>query len=148
MKARVLVCTVAWLAVTWGALCAQTAVPAQAAKPPLSDEAYEKTMKEIASTWRSLQFNNKAMNHADGEREAKRLAAWFRDVQAYWEAKKAADAVAFAKTAVTAAQDIARSSMAMDMTVLAAAETSLAGACQGCHMAHRQQLPDGTYRIK
>ena len=147
MTARPLASALALL-VAAAVLSAQAAVPAQTAKPPMSDEAYEKTMKEIASTWRSLQFNNKAMNHADGEREAKRLAAWFREVQTYWEAKKAADAVAFAKTAVTAAEDIAKSSMSMDMTVLAAAEKSLAGACQGCHMAHRQQMPDGSFRIK
>ena len=129
-------------------LCAVAAAPAQTAKPPMSDEAYEKTMKQIGSTFRSLQINNKVMNHADGEREARRLAGWFRDVQSYWEAKKVEDAAMFARTAVKAAEDIEKSSTAMNMEVLQTAEKTLAGTCQGCHMAHRERLPDGSFRMK
>jgi hypothetical protein len=120
----------------------------QAQKPPMSDAAYEKVMKEIGSTFRSLQINNKVMNHADGEREARRLATWFRDVQAYWEAKKVEDAAGFARSAVAAAQQIEKSSAAMQMDVLQDAERTLATACESCHKAHRERLPDGSFRIR
>ena len=56
--------------------------------------------------------------------------------------------IGFAKTAVKAAQDTEQASMAMNMTGLADAQKSLAGACQGCHMAHRERLADGSFRIK
>jgi hypothetical protein len=128
-------------------LSAQTALT-PAARPPLTDEGYEKVMKEIGSTFRSLQINNKVMNHGDGEREARRLATWFRDVQAYWEARKVEDAAGFARTAIKAAEDIQKSSTVMNMDVLQSAEKALAGACQSCHAVHRERLPDGTFRMK
>ena len=121
---------------------------AQSPKPQMTDETYARTMKDIQSTFRSLQINNKAMNHTDGAREARRLAAWFTDVQAYWEAKRVQDAVGFAKTAVQAARQIENASTTMDMTSLADAEKALAGTCQRCHSAHREPMPDGTFRIK
>jgi len=117
-------------------------------KPPMSDEVYAKTMKDIGSTFRSLQFNNKAMNHTDGERQARRLANWFRDVQTYWEAKHVDDAVAFAKTAVDAAERIRQASTQMNMAVLAEMEKTLASTCEGCHMRHRETVSEGVYRIK
>lgn len=121
---------------------------AQERKPPMTDEAYEKTMKQIGSTFRSLQFNNKAMNHVDGAREARRLAAWFGEVQSYWEAKRANDAVGLAREAVKAAEIIEKASTVMNMGALESAEKAMAAACQGCHMAHRETLADGSFRIK
>jgi hypothetical protein len=121
---------------------------AQSPKPPMTDEAYVNTMKEIQRTFRSLQINNKAMNHTDGAREARRLAGWFGDVQMYWDNRKVQDAAQFAKTAVLAARQIESASTTMDMTQLAAAEKTLASTCQGCHTSHREQMPDGTFRIK
>jgi hypothetical protein len=121
---------------------------AQAPKPPMTDEEYDKTMKQIGPTFQSLRVNNEAMNHDDGAKDAQKLAAWFKDVQTYWEAKHLEDAIGFAKTAVKAAQDTEQASMAMNMTALDDAQESLAGACQGCHMAHREPLADGSFRIK
>ena len=127
---------------------AQTGLSSQAPTPPMTDETYEKTMKQIGSTFRSLRFNNEAMNHTDGAREARRLGAWFADVQSYWEAKRANDAVGFAQQAVGAAQEIEKASTLMDMGVLENAENALAAACESCHMAHRETLADGSFRIK
>jgi hypothetical protein len=123
-------------------------VRAQAPKPPMTDDEYDKTMKQIGPTFQSLQKNNAAMNHSDGAKDAQKLAMWFQEAQAYWEAKHVDDAIGFAKTAVKAAQDTEQASMAMNMTGLADAQKSMAGACQGCHMAHRERLADGSFRIK
>jgi hypothetical protein len=132
----------------WTAVATAQAPRAVGSKPPLTDAEYEKVMKDIASTFRSLQINNKAMNHGDGEREARRLATWFQDIRAYWEARKADKAVGYAATAVKAAEDIEHSSTAMNMAVLQSAEKTLAGTCQACHMEYRERLPDGSFRIK
>ena len=137
-----------WFVVVAALTGAPTGAYAQSPKPPMTDETYEKTMKQIGSTFRSLRFNNEAMNHTDGAREARRLADWFADVQSYWEAKRANDAVGFAKQAVGAAQDIEKASTIMDMRTLDTAEKVLAAACQSCHMAHRETLADGSFRIK
>lgn len=127
---------------------AHLGLSAQTAKPPMTDDEYDKTMKQVGPTFQSLQANNKAMNHTDGAKDAQKLEAWFKDVQTYWEAKRVDDAVGFAKNAVKAAQDTAKASTAMDMTALDDSQKALAGACQSCHAAHRERLPDGSFRMK
>ncbi|HEY7446400.1 MAG TPA: hypothetical protein VH701_28515, partial [Vicinamibacterales bacterium] len=63
-------------------------------------------------------------------------------------ARKAEDAIASARTAVAAAGNAAKAAAANNMTALAEATKVLNGTCMGCHNAHRERLPDGTYRIK
>jgi hypothetical protein len=130
------------------ALAVQIGLRAQTSKPPMTEDEYSKTMKQIGPTFQNLQKNNAAMNHAEGAQDARKLASWFLDVQAYWEAKKVDDATGFAKTAVKAAQDTETASTAMNMMALGDAQKALAGACQSCHTAHRERLADGTFRIK
>jgi mono/diheme cytochrome c family protein len=88
------------------------------------------------------------MNHTQGAKDAQRLSELFKHVLMYWEAKKADDAVAFAKSAIAAADATVEASSKMDMTALTASQQKLQGACQGCHMAHRERLADGSYKIK
>jgi hypothetical protein len=118
------------------------------APTPMSDETYVKTMKQVGPTFQSLQKANASMQHVQGVKDAQVLSDLFKQVQAYWEAKKAEDAVGFAKSAVAAADQTVTASQKMDMASLAESQKSLAAACQGCHMAHRERLPDGTFRIK
>lgn len=120
---------------------------AQAPKP-MSDEDYDKIMKQVGPTFMNLQRDNATMNHAQGAKNAQMLAAWFKEVQTYWEAKKVEDAAGFAKNAVAAAEATVKASASMDMAALGDAQKTLAGACQSCHTAHRERLPDGTFRIK
>jgi hypothetical protein len=126
-------------------LSAQTA---QAAKTPMSDADYAKAMKEIGPTFMSLQRANASMNHSQGEKDAQRLSDLFSSVQVYWEARKAVDAVGFAKSAVAAADATVKASAQMDMSALTASQQKLSAACSGCHMAHRDKLADGSYKIK
>ena len=114
----------------------------------LTDAEYATTMKQIGATFKSLQQANEAMNHEEGADEAKKLAASFKLVQAYWEARKITDAVGFAKTAVKASDDTAKASDVMDMDALSSAEKALGATCQGCHTAHRTKQPDGSFKIR
>jgi hypothetical protein len=129
-------------------LSAQTAPVEGTAKTPMSDADYVKAMKEINPTFMSLQRANASMNHAQGEKDAQKLSELFTNVQVYWEARKVDDAVGFAKSAVAAADATVKASAQMDMTALTSSQQKLLAACQGCHMAHRDRLPDGTYKIK
>ncbi len=126
-----------------GRLLAQTQNP-----PVMTDEQYVNTMKQIGPTFQTLLKNNESMDHAAGVKNAQRLEQWFNDVQRYWEAKKVANAAAFAKSAAAAAQMTVSASVAMNMMVLDESEKKLRDACQGCHTAHRERLPDGTFKIK
>lgn len=115
---------------------------------PMSDEDYSKAMKQIGPTFMNLQKDNASMNHAQGAKDAQMLADWFKQVQTYWEAKKVEDAVGFAKSAAAAADATVKASASMDMATLGDAQKTLAGACQSCHSAHRERLPDGSFKIK
>ena len=127
---------------------AAPAVAAQGAKAPMSDADYAKAMKDINPTFMSLQRANASMDHGQGIKDAEKLSALFKDVQAYWEAKKVNDAVAFAKDAVAAADATVKASEVMDMTALTSSQQKLTASCAGCHMAHRTRNADNTYSMK
>ncbi len=130
---------------------AAPAMAMQAAKAPLaltSDADYSKAMKDINTAFMSLQRANASMDHGQGIKDAEKLSALFKDVQAYFEAKKVDDAVAFAKSAVAAADATVKASEVMDMTSLTSQQQKLTAACTGCHMAHRTRNADNTYSMK
>jgi uncharacterized protein YcnI len=127
---------------------AAPAIAMQAAKAPMSDADFSKAMKDINPTFMSLQRANASMDHGQGVKDAEKLSALFKDVQGYFEAKKVDDAVAFAKSAVAAADATVKASEVMDMTSLTASQQKLTAACAGCHMAHRTRNADGTYSMK
>jgi len=118
------------------------------APAPMSDEQYMMTMKQIGPTFMAVNKANASMQHAQAAKDAAQLAGWFRQVQTYWEAKKVEDAIAFSKTAVSSADALAAASTKADMAGIGEAQKTLQGACGGCHMAHRERNPDGTFRIK
>ncbi|HEY7447753.1 MAG TPA: hypothetical protein VH702_06365 [Vicinamibacterales bacterium] len=120
---------------------------AQAPKK-VTEEDYAKLMKEIGPLVQTLRKNVEANNAADAAKDAARLEVLFRESATYWQARKVEDAIASAKTAVTAAGNAAKAAAANNMTALTEATKVLNGTCMGCHNAHRERLPDGTYRIK
>jgi hypothetical protein len=148
MRAAGAVLTGALVAAGFLVLSAQTTQVERISRTPMSDADYVKAMKEINPTFMSLQRANASMNHAQGEKDAQKLSDLFNSVQVYWEARKADDAVGFAKSAVAAADATVKASASMDMTTLTSSQQQLSAACQGCHMAHRTRNSDGTFTIK
>jgi len=125
-------------------------------------EAYQKAEKDLNTTNNSLRNNVKAIDYSGLEKDAASLKAAFTVMLAYWQEKKAEDAIKFIQTGITAAADLDTAAKAMNYNGVLAAqnavvgsngvafvgETALPGVCVGCHMAHRQRMPDGTYEIK
>ena len=72
----------------------------------------------------------------------------FAKIGAFFAAKKWDDAVAFAKAGGKAAGDLETAAKAHDDAGIASAQMAVAPACGGCHMAHRERLPDMTNEIK
>ena len=81
-------------------------------------------------------------------KDAATLKANFAKLETFWTAKKADDAIKFAKTAHEAAEDLEKAAKAKDDAAILAAQMKLTPNCAGCHMAHREQLPDKTFEIK
>jgi mono/diheme cytochrome c family protein len=130
------------------ALGATLAVHAQGMKTTIMSEAdYSKMMKEVGSTNGGLRGAGAAPTE-DNVKAAQRLNVIFKDVQAYWEDKKVDDAAGFAKAAVAASDSLAKALTAKDEAAVGAAQKTLAGQCAGCHMAHREKTPEGTFKMK
>jgi cytochrome c556 len=113
-----------------------------------SEADYAAAMKEVGSTNGTL---GKAITSGAAEDAAKasaRLEALFKDVQAYWTAKKVDDATTAATSAVAAAQAISKAVAAKDMTAAGEARTKLGATCMSCHTAHREKTPEGGWKMK
>ena len=106
------------------------------------DAAYKTAMKAVnASAGGRMAPLTAAINNKDvaaAAAEGKKVQDGFETILAYWQAKKADDAIQAATTARDAAKTIAE---AKDAESQAAAATQLRRTCNQCHMAHRGGMP-------
>ena len=97
-----------------------------------SADDYSKTMKDVQAQNMALRKAITSAAEADVTAAAAKLETDFKDVQAYWEAKKVDDATTAAKNAVAAVQTIAKAAAAHDMAAANAALPTLAATCGAC----------------
>ncbi|MBP99420.1 MAG: hypothetical protein CL477_01935 [Acidobacteria bacterium] len=76
-----------------------------------------------------------------------KLFPMFEQVEAFWTARGADDAVGFAGEALAALNALDEAGAAMSVPAARAAITTLRGTCGPCHDAHREETADG-FRIK
>jgi mono/diheme cytochrome c family protein len=81
-------------------------------------------------------------------KDAATLKANYAKIEAFWTAKKVADAITFAKDGGQAATALETAANAKDDAGITAAVAKITPTCAGCHMAHREQLPDKSFEIK
>jgi len=119
--------------------------------------ANEKPTMEFQTIMRSNAATNGAMGlrahitAKDYDAIAKDAATFkenFSKIEAFWTQKKVDDAIKLAKTGHEAAEDLDKAAKAKDDAAIMAAQMKIGGTCGGCHMAHREQLPDKTFEIK
>ena len=113
-----------------------------------TDADYSVHMKEIGQMNGVLTKSVKGGMADEASKAAARMEVLFKNVHAYWAEKKVTDATEAAQTAVTGLQAVQKATAANDMAAAETARASVAGACQACHMAHREKLPEGGFRIK
>jgi cytochrome c556 len=109
---------------------------------------HNELMKEVASTFASLRKNLDASSAATAAADASKLEALFRETEAFWTPFKTKDAIEAAKGAAEAASAVAASAKAGNTQKAQTAYAGIGKYCTACHNAHREQLPDKTYRIK
>ncbi len=107
-------------------------------------------MKEIQPTFGGITtgMRGRTMSAADVIKEAEKLQKLFQEVGSYMKDKNIQDAVGFAKDAETAAADLAKAAKANDSDPMFAAQKVIQKQCATCHAAHREQLPDKTFKLK
>lgn len=105
-------------------------------------------MKGIGATNGSLRKNIEAKQGPDAAKDAQKLADIYKQVGAYFAAAHADDAVTIAKNGETAAMDVSAAATAGDFDKAAASAKGIGATCGPCHMAHREKLEGGGYKIK
>ena len=131
------------------ALAASVAAQAPAAPAKIASEAdYMAHMKEVGQLNGVMGKGIKGGMAEEASRAAMRLEVLFKNVHAYWNDKKVADATTAAQTAVTGLQAVQKALAANDMAAAETARASVASTCMACHTAHREKTPEGGWRMK
>ena len=117
--------------------------------------ANEKPTADFQNIMKSNQAANGAVRKAVPAKDyeavatnAATLKGNFTKIEAFFAGKKMNDAVEIAKTGLKGATDLEAAAKAKDDAAMDTASKALGGTCMGCHMAHRETLPDKTYEIK
>jgi mono/diheme cytochrome c family protein len=113
-----------------------------------SDADYQAWMKSTAGATGSLNKDLTAKSGDAAAMDAKTLSDNMTKVAAYWQAKNVSDAVKFAQDAKAGFSQVGDLAAAGKFDDAAAAMKTAQGNCGGCHTAHRDRQPDGTFKIK
>jgi cytochrome c556 len=118
--------------------------------PPLTpeEEAFDKVMKRVGPAFNELRAAAAASNAAEVAERAKALRAAFAEAEAFWKARKAADAIEWTRTARTHLTALERAAAAGRWDQVKTSVADVNRMCSTCHTAYRERLEDGTYRVK
>lgn len=110
--------------------------------------ALKQAMKTAGSSFGSLRKTIDAKDATATADAAEKLASAFPVVREHFEEHKMQDGIDFANTAEKSSKALAVAAKAGDWDKASAEYKTIGGTCQGCHAAHREKLPDGTFKMK
>lgn len=105
-------------------------------------------MKTTGGTMGKLRKEVDAKAFPDVAKDAATLEGVFKHVAEYFSKTSTTDAVESAHAAAAAAKKLEDAANAGNADDAAASLKAVAGSCAGCHMAHREKLTEGGYKIK
>lgn len=111
-------------------------------------EEFEGWMKTTSATFGGLRKTVEAKQGPETAASAEKLAGVFEHVKSHFEEHHMEDGINFAKTGHEAAKDLEAAAKSGDWEKASADLKTIGGTCQGCHAAHREKLPDGSYKMK
>lgn len=116
----------------------------------VTEADYQKAMKEtlagMQAVGKTLRENSSELTAVSAA--AKNIEAALATIHEFWVARKDEEAIKMNTAAREAALSVAKAAATNDEAATTAAVRVLQGTCKPCHDAHREQLPDKTYRIK
>ena len=125
---------------------ALVAVSVSAFADEITDE-YKKIMQPAAAANMALQRVMET-DLAAAATNAGEVQAAFAKVEEFWTRRGTADSIQFAKNVQQVAKEVHDAAAAGNREATAAAARRIGANCQGCHMAHRERLPDGSFLLK
>ena len=130
------------------AVCAAVIVGFTAMANEKPSPEYQTAMKNLGTANAGLRGDITNKDYAAIEKHAATFKASLAVADAYWSGKKVDDATKLAKDGLKSAADLDTAAKAKNEEGIAMAQQAIGATCRGCHMAHREQLPDKTYEIK
>ena len=105
-------------------------------------------MKEVAVRMESLRKRLDSKSAIDAANDAERLQALFIQAAGIFRATGAVKAADSARANVGLAAEVTKAVNAGNFVGATKTASALQKSCKACHDAHREQLPDKTYKLK
>ena len=105
-------------------------------------------MQSNRTTLPSLNMNIMAKNAAGATADAEKLQQNFTEAGGIFKALKSDDAAAMAKMQADDAGAVAKAVKAGNWDAATGPAGAIQKRCGACHMAHREQLPDKSFKFK
>ena len=134
--------SLALILISVAAIFAGTGAFAQQKRP------YNELMKDIAATYAAVKKDLDSNVGAAVVNDAAKLQSLFKETEDFWSPFKTKDALDAAKGAQDAAAGIGAAAKANNLQKAQASYNAVGKYCNGCHTAHREQMPDKSYKIK
>jgi cytochrome c556 len=135
-------------------IVAQQSPPVRPAREGLTtsrtwtDDDLDKIMKQVGTGAANLRKLIDAKEAPAAEAQADTLEYYFDETEAFFDARKLADAEQWAEDASDHANQIEDAVEDNDFVKAAEHLKLLMAACQTCHTKYRERLADGAYQIK
>ena len=109
---------------------------------------HDEIMREVASSFGDLRENLESEAFSDVARDAARLESLFAEVEDFWAVFETEDAIELAISAQQGAHEVASAADDKDAETAREGFATIQRTCGSCHTAHREEMPDGSFRIK
>jgi cytochrome c556 len=118
--------------------------------PPITadDQMLSQVMKRVAPAFDALRQAADRSNADAVKENAVTLAQAFTEIEAFWKSKVRTDAVTWAQVARRHAESIARDATSGTWDTVKTSADILGQQCRACHATYREQVVDGSFRIK
>jgi cytochrome c556 len=118
-------------------------------------ESYQAAMKELGVANAALRKHVQEIEAAGAypdynpiEKDVEALKGPFTTALSFWTARHADDAVAQVTTALMRVEELEKARKEKNYDALMTAAAEIGKTCGGCHNAHREKMPDGSYEVK
>ena len=134
------------------ALVLVVACSVQASETPPPE--YRTAMKELEAASEIMRHHARMVEPGGDfgydwiESDAAKLKSGFERALAFWTAKNVKHAMRLAQDAASDAAVLERAAKRKHYDGVVAGVGGVLAACEGCHNAYREQLPDGSFAIK
>jgi cytochrome c556 len=114
----------------------------------LDDKQFQKLMKEVGDANKRFKAGIDNQDSAQVGKDAARISEIYKQMAAFWRARKSDKAVKWSEDSSIAAASAATAAKTKDWDKVKLHLQDVTKNCKSCHELHREKLEDGSYRIK